>query len=977
MQGHAQDTTPAQPAQPLTVDLQRLLFEPDDRGLQDPVWRLEPSAGRRVVMLPLLVSPVDRQTELSRSPVELRGGRFVGFYVPEADAQDPASPERIDFARFTDPSPETLGRLLFGEADDEDQRAGDDEPAEPWQGGPADDAGGSDPAPPSAKPPRLTREITLLPGGKVKWGLDRGLPLAELQAPGEQNLYPYKLDPQLMRDKEPGRPERVERQDGESSRDYAERRRVAQTAYREELDAFRGLRDAVRDLPDVFEQQAPAVVYALFEVREGEGLVLQGPSPMPWALSDRDHEALRQLAQGGGGQLGEAQRQAARDLARLIEQGHPLDARAIALAVLRGRVAGAVQDAGPGFDLIAGLMGSRDAIARRIALVAVVEAEPQTRTTARLIDTAGKQAQGREREVLQRAALRTLFTLEIDDPDRAASLIAAVNQALADAEGTPAEGVLNELLTAYGKAADRDLGGEALGRVAVALIDRVNVALIPADQRGPAIAQIIRHAPSNAVAAGWLDVKLLRNSDQAMVGQTLTLLNEAQVSAPTKPANDSATERRDTDSGAPAVQARPQPTPDSSQADPPDDPVQPGDTEPGDVKPRIVLSGPIPIGTANHGLIAAFASDDPSHRALAWSALDRFRVEAQRHDAGPAFTPDAGPQVLGKVVASALGLTQTPASLVGFLDRHAGTELQGVADAALLRLMVEPGVDPAVAKQAAHRLVESGRDLGQLLGDATPGDRFKLIAAFYTHLQSKIPTVVSLVHEPGGSMAGWFMQQLTDARSLPTARQWAAHAGGEQAGGEAQLIRLAGTEDARLAAGAAAALVINAGGDETRQQQFAQAVAVMSNRDEQAVREAWTKIKTELYAEALASAQGTYTMLIRLHTTQKRYDPITGEALDPPAPARIVLGVVQLKADGASVSLSTDAVPVAVADDRLAVRIQSLASLRSFAKPELAGLPLSQLDQPLDLVPQDGGAWAGRTTLPDGRELEVTLEPAE
>jgi len=971
--GFAQDAEPT-PTEPIAIDLQRLLFEPDQRGVQDAVWRLEPAAGRRVVMLPLLVSPVGQATELSRSPIELRGGRFIGFFVPHAHSQAHVNPERVDFARFTDDSPEALGELLFGRATASD--TGQIEIADSRQDQPID--GGADGVAPVDKgpePPRLTREITLLSSGKIKWGLDRGLPSAELQSPSEQNLYPYKLDPQLIRDQEPERPERLDRRDGESSRDYAARRREQQTAYREEIEAFRELRDAIRELPDEFEQDAPAVVYALFEVREGEGLSLQGSPPMPWSLSDANHETLRQLAQARGGQLGEQQQQALGALGRMIDKGHPLDARAVALAVLRGQVAGAARDGGPGFELITKLLGAKDGVARRIALYAVVSAEPQSPVTARLIEAGGKQAQGREREVLKLAALRTLCAIHIADPDQSASLIAAVNKALADVDGPPADAVLNELLSAYRKATEGQFAGEGLPRVATTLVDGLEVSRVPDDQRDAAIARVIQHAPTNAVAAGWLDAKLLRNSDEAVVARALTLLNESRIAPSTESDSVSAPDepRPGSDTGDEGFASSP--PGESGDRDATDTQTDPAEADAGE--PRIVLAGPIPIRSVEHGLIVALSSANDSNRALAWSALDRFRVEAARDTAGLPGAGGAGTQAMGKIVGLAMGVTQTPPAIVAFLDNHAGTELQPVADAALLRLLTEPGVDQAVAKRAAQRVVSSGRDLAPLLTGWEPAETFDVVAAFYKHMQGTIPPVVGLAYEPGGSLVSWFAAQLKDTKQLPSDRQWATQAGGDQAGGEAALLRLASSEDARLASAAAAALVLNAGGDETQQQRFAQTVAVMAERDQQAVQKAWAEIKTALYAKALGNAQGTYTMLIRVHKTERSFDPITGEALDPPAPTRIVLGVVQLKADGTSVSLSTDAVAVSVADDRLAIRIDSLSSLRSFAKPELADLPLSQLDQPLNLVPQDGGAWAGRTTLADGREMEVAFEPAE
>jgi hypothetical protein len=62
--------------------------------------------------------------------------------------------------------------------------------------------------------------------------------------------------------------------------------------------------------------------------------------------------------------------------------------------------------------------------------------------------------------------------------------------------------------------------------------------------------------------------------------------------------------------------------------------------------------------------------------------------------------------------------------------------------------------------------------------------------------------------------------------------------------------------------------------------------------------------------------------------------------------------------------------------DRLGIRLENPDSLRSFSKPELTKIAPEHLSAPIDLVAGKGGIWAGETSLPDGRMLGVSLEPA-
>ncbi len=950
-----------QAAPPLVLDLQRLLFETDRRDIQDPVWELTPAVGKQFVLVPFTVNPVERKTEIARPPINLRGGRFIGFMVPEPTDQGASFESPIDFAMFTDQTPGALDRLLFTPSEEEGWQDGpgffdpsfsDDEFSDegfPDPGGfDIDDPDGFGEEAFSAKPPRLAKKIYLEADGSVRWGMERSIASAELRPGSEQNLYPFKLDSAMLREKEPPRAERLTRNDGESSREFAERRRQQQREHRAKVDEFRALRDALRELPEQFSEPSPAVIYAVVEVREGEGLSLQGPPPMPWKLADADRELLARAAQLGG-RGGNGQRQVMAGLGRLAGSRHAVDAQAAALAVLKGGFADAVEENDPSFQLISKLLVSDDPTARRIAVYAVARAQTPTRATARLLEIAGQAATGGDREVLRLAALRSLFAIELANAEGTNYLVQQVNLALADPEGPAASRVLEELLRAVGgSGAHGDF--ESTNRVRVVLINRLNFAAIPEDQTDAVIEAVLRQAPGNDVAAGWLDVRLLRSDNPARVTRTLELLGRAEVVPPISEAIVRAFE-----SLIFSVPLNDEPAPDDG---------------------TLRLPGRIAMASTNHGLARALESAEANQQELAWAALRHFRVTPAENGSFGINGSDSAIKAFESILGRGMDLDATPATLVDFVDNHAGTEVGEAAALGMLRLLTDPDIDPAVARLAAERIVGSRLAFEQVLTGLAPTQQLTVVNALYTQLRGDVPLVAGLIAEPGGGLSRWFAQRLA-AGELPTGRQWAAQLGGPTAGGEQQLLRWAASEDPNTASAAAAALASNAGGTADDQQRFAQAVAAMTDRTEESVGQAWSALRTRLYSQALADAAGSYKLVVTLTETDNGFSEFDLSGGQGGTPAkRIDLGTVELKASGTSISLSAASIRVAVSPDRLAIRLQSLASLRTLNNPGLAGLPLSQLDQPLDLVPQEDGAWTGTTQLPDGRELGVALEPA-
>lgn len=935
--GQAAAQTPAQ-AQPLELDLQRLLNQADQPGFQDTVWRLTPSPGRKIMLLPLAVRPGDADAELTRSPIGPKGGRFIGFAIPAPQADPNTTRYSINYDLFCDDSEGALTRLLFGSTSDpSDPNAPDTEAHNPSD---TDQPQGATYASP---PPRLARRIVIHPDGMVQWGLDRGFPSAELETASEQNLYAYELDPEQLREKEPPKPERITRQDGESSRDYAERRRVQQLEQRDQMEAYRELRDSLRDLPEDFKEPAK-LVYAVFEVREDEGLDLQGEAPMPWSLDAARMQLLQQIAQPGGGELTDEKRNALSQLGTVLDQNHPLDARVIALSALEGGIAASAQLNDPGYQLLAKLVASQDPIARRIALYAVARAEPQTRACAGLLERAAQSAKDDERVALQLASLKTLLSLDANDPERAGELVAAVNKTLADPKGPPAALVLEQLLAALDP---QTLAANTEGATttAQAMIAGVDFAAVPADQLDAVIAVVVRHAPTSPIAAGWLDHKLLRAEAAETVNRTLARLSKVEIASPA--------DQTDAD-------------PDAPQAPPaPPAPVNP-DT----------LANAIPLTAFDHGLVLALGSEDEGRRTLAWDALRNFRVSASSSQ-----DPSADPQAQMQLTFEAIlkkGMDQqpTPPALVGFIDNHNGPALGTPAIKAMLRLLIDAKIDPEVAKLAAQRIAASP-DYGPVLTSLIPEEQLLVVNALYQRLETDTPPIVGLIADPASGMIGWFAQQLDseDARgTLPTASAWSAYTA-SQALGEQQLIQIVASSPSPDASAAAVkALVINAGGNAQEQERFAQTVGTLDPRDAATIAEAWTTIKARLFSDALLNAQGAYTLAVVIHPGDNG-DPLLG----PPAtPTRIDLAQVQLHAKGTTVSLAGSTVRVAEEPgERLAIRLASLSDLGTFKQPGLANLPLSQLDQPLDLLPTDTGAWLGKFNLPDGRSLDIRLDPVK
>lgn len=939
-----QPTPPAQDEQAkedlgpmsIEVDLDRLLFDTRGNNVQDTVWRLQPSPGRQILLLPFTVDNVHRSNKLSRFPITVRAGRFIGFVIPKTDLNEQGG-DQVDLTRIIRAAPGELQELLFSSNDEEQAPYTEESPDEEAE----------KPTPEGA--PRIAREITLHADGTVQWAMDRSIKGAELQGASEQNPYAYKIDPEQLRAKQPARAERLTRNEGEDARAYAERKRAHQTEEREKQNEYRELRDMLRRLPEYFREPAPSLFYAAIEIPTKDTLSLEGPAPYPWNVDPEKKQLLDELSRNANALAEDQGEQLAGRILTMI-QGHPLDARAIALATNRGRLASQVKVDDPGYKVLAKLLQSNDIPTRRIALYNVATVNPPSLVSAKLVGVAGEAALGEERKMLSFASLGKLFSTQSSDPDNARVLIDRVSQTISDPDGPAAPKVVQRVLAALdpGQSVSR---GETTDEATAVMIDAVDLTGMEADEFDGVAKAIIREAPHNPVAAGWLDRKLLASPNHDLVNKTLAQLYELEIIVPK-------TDQPFEESGAP-------------------EPVLDTDT--------LVITGTIPMTRADHALIGLFDASDDLQQAAAWAVLGRFHIALPEPTASAEVPeiPETPDQPSEPAVDPAVALFESilnkanerekvPASVVAFILNQKDPALTQVANDRFVALLADEGLVQKTARAAVEAYIVQPDRFTQSIGGLAPADQMKLMQSMYRSQDQEAPLMAGLIADRGTTM-NWLTGYVKENKQLPTPEAWVELA---QTQGESSLLQSAASEDVNLATAAASAMVIAVGGSRQQELGFAQTVALMESREYQLVKAEWDKHRAKIFASAFKTAAGAYKLVVTLTKSEGIPGEPSDESSADEPPVRIDLGIVQLKVEEDKLSLSAEAVRISSMTDRLGIRLENPDSLRSFSKPELTKIAPEHLSNPTDLVAGQDGAWVGETALPDGRVLGVSLEPA-
>ncbi|MEM6551260.1 MAG: hypothetical protein AAF750_03945 [Planctomycetota bacterium] len=1035
---------PAEIVPPLTPDVRGLLTDPlvfSGQVTGDPVWSVNRqrgvnSGGLELIQLPVAVGSVDGMPgvgeagiKVSRSPVDVRGGRFVAWRLVEPEPEGPnADRVRREQARQasrqdTGTSSYSVGAARRNKAfllDDLDERE------RRHTAGQSTNA-----ADPSAEPqayladlpegaPQLMRQFTLKPGGRLAYDLERRVPGMEFA--GGDSLYLILLDREKAEQLKPVRPDRPTRQANASR----EQRQQADARYREELAKFRAEslahRDLMRqvlDLPEEFEVDAPPRIYMVMERQTRiDTLQFTGPSPLPWQLPVADLQALRVLAgaRSSGRSLGNATDAdtAKQALRRIAQQNHPFSRELAAYTLLEGDLLSEARSGDLVENAALDLVRSGDATAQRIVALAATRVLPPNSVSAQVLTAA---ATG-ELAGLGLASLQARLAVDAEgsEPDPVA-MVRTASAAAIDPNGPNPRDVMIALFQTIAPATPtrRSASNPAPLSDDPALLEASTVFAfdaVPEDRRAGVAEGIVAAAPHAPLAAYWLDQTLLKSDEPSWFAGTLRTLADTRVVV--------------------------------------EDPRAVGDTE--DPAPpkaadnaKVILDAPILLTNREHGLLRALRSSDQATRELAWAALGPFEISTGQSRSAPrggSAAQDPGLSLFMTIVADAIELEPTPPAVVAFAANQDGAE----GTDALVSLMLY--ADDEASRSAALALVGSERNIAPKIQDLAPAVRHRFADQMVTVVASPpadadLPDTASLTPDQAeqvkrvtglmrqeargrstssGFGVGWFCTEVAAGR-VPTLQRWVDQATHQQDPRRAtgvpgpvhstSLIPLTTTPDIVLTEAALTALTLAAGGDlSTAQRVNAEALA-LPERSDSVMAEFWQATLAALIESRLADAAGPYRFMVRLEPPDanaaqpNRATPPTGNPLaggrtlaqrlteraaqqnqpqpqpeeaqpdNAPEPTtEIDLGILPLSITvTGQPSLGVDGLKLSGPESYLAIRLNDVSTLKSFGRPEVNQLPIEFRDDAIDLVPVEDDKWRGSLTLDDGERLILELVP--
>lgn len=962
----------------LELDIDALLT--DDRvfetSINSNIWDIEPMPGRRLVQIPIVVTPKDKTTRLASPSLKLRGGRFIAWRIVPDEQNNNTQSGNYD-GEYRDPysNPMSVGSLSdygegdLGQLDRPTHRPTTQDSLEPGSGL-------------SQDIPVMTRDIEISPEGLMHWQLERAIPGAEVKS-GDTG-YLLKLRPDRLAALEPERPGSnttrrstrstsrgteggrgtPRRDSGQDSREAAAQRRTEEMEFREEIDAYRELRNQVRDLPDEFHAALPTRLWAVFEVSDRmDELSFTGEAPMPWSIKEADITALQSIASRSaqGNELTAGDFSIVSQMSLMLADQHPLTQRAVASSLSASGMLGQARQGDALYRLISQLLQSGDPQAVRTTTAGLAATVPPSPATLALL----KGAFDKMDPASKLLALGGLLTTQGNDPIGQRQMVDTANQMIADPQGPGVVYVLDELTRALAN------NPEAIQLVGAGIrFDELDP-----DALDQAIIYTADAAGESELAAEWMEHGLLGAHNARVVRRTVELLGTSapgggMISMLTKhmvqltfgPANADAASR---------------------------------------AKPPLRGISRIPITSSKHSIYRVLNAGDPELRILGWKALRHFQVAVIDPRRNPtAITPDTADEAdrLTLILDAAFNETVTPPQLITFLVNQEDTQ---PATAALVRIVVE-GRGPAIT-QAARALVRSGRRLDQSIQTLTPDQRGNFAVRLYESVTGSAPMVAGLmrVNDVRSPIVSWFTQHVSTS-GLPETADWAEAAHGEQS-----LLQLVANPDPELANAAVAALVASVGGDEQEARDLARRMSNATDRSAPGLQDLWSEAKQEIYAAKLKDAAGQYRLVVNLRGSASPqpdfggfgdyggYDgggygeygeggyggypsdmsTIPDSAANAPLIQSINVAIIELEADGRSISLASGTLTLAASDARLAIAIQDPNELKDFGNAELNKLPIENIRNPIELLPQKGNVWRGTAPLGDGQIIEVIFDP--
>lgn len=906
---------------PFEVDLLTLLREEEDvfpNRLEDRIWNIQSTPGKIIMALPLKVEPGDTAYQLDSRTIRMKGGRFLVWRV--ADADEYVTPDSYD---------EEVQRENL----------------------------------PTDAVPRVARELEVTPKNTVKWDMERFIPGGEVTR--DDLDYAYKLDRKKLDDLRPKKRTNTRRTPGEDSRAYITRSQQERAEWQAENNIYREVQGRVLRLPEEFEVPMPPRLWLVSEVNAfTDEFEFEGPAPLPWTLSRESLEIMQNMADSGAGSKLVEQRS---DGQRLTSQGEEYVARLLAmvstddhpytqrLAAYTLASAGLVKYARPNdnlYRLLAKLGTCNDLSAKRVVIKELVETFPPTQATTQLIAITGHDVMDKGMKTIRLNNLVNALTKPAttgQPQNRAKQLqdvLSEANRIFTDPKGPAVTEAIDALVTASrndSSAFTMFLGGVQFSRVPDSKLDEV-------------ITAVAQKTATEPLAAMWFDRQLLGATDPRLVKRTLDVLSSAEQGSAVV---------GNVFSGLMGLVSSP--TEGSAVAQ----------------KAALRLDRPIPIDSSRHSIFRALQQGDKDLRDQAWQVLPLFEIAfsetatktGSRGGRGGMGVPgmSRSPEELLRVyeLIMDIGLAQqpNPLALVRFLERQQG-EIVPLANDGLVRLVLRG--DSRISARASRVLLGSGRDIRGAVEALSYGDRHEFGRRLYKNIKDRTPpAVVGLLRHrlQTSNVASWFAQQVSEG-TLPDAALWV-----NAMNNEAELLELVPSSDEDLAIGAVAAMVASAGGDERAAIGVARALRRLPDQSPGSIASEWQTARQMVYRQRIKNASGPYRMSIAVYEGVVSMGP--GQPIDLSRYEPVIdvsLGMVPLTVDGDQVNLG-GALTLAIPNDHLAIQLVKPSEIKNLSHPEVTRLPLEQVIEPVDLLPELGGVWRGMIPLPDGRLAELSLEP--
>lgn len=437
---------------------------------EDAVWRVTPQPGRRLVQIPLKLTPALDDADLTTNVINIRGGRVLCYRIEE-------------------PGTEEDHQTLLG-----------------------------------AETPHFTRSIKLTTKNRLEWSLDRYVARgAEVKS--SQLPYAMLINRDLLREADPGAPPVIVKQRDETTAQYYARARSEEATYKSARARYLDLKRLVNDLPTDFAIDNQPRIWVVGEVHDqAERIEIDAKGALSWSISFDQLRAMKDMLRNAPEPIGDGagkrwSEQVYRQITMmndLLDDEHVYSYRMVSHTLHQSGVIVHTRQGDPVYELMQRVLAGPDSGASLQLAKALIAASPHNPQLLKLADSVMDKLDPSSRLLGLKNLLGTRITAATDESRETLRVtLNTVNRLLSD-ENADVSAVVRELYTTV----------EAQPEAVTLLGNGVRFDGLDEAQRDTVIGTIIDDAATQPLARRWLDVRLISSDDEALRARTLEMLAE-------------------------------------------------------------------------------------------------------------------------------------------------------------------------------------------------------------------------------------------------------------------------------------------------------------------------------------------------------------------------------------------------------------------------------------------------------------------